>query len=74
MSNYSGKYGSIHDFIEQHKLEEKAKQLFGEGWEAENDIEQIQQLVGEGFNVQAIEPTTEREKRIDDYIIVNKRA
>jgi hypothetical protein len=72
-NNYIGNYGSIHDFIGHHKLEDKASDLFGEDWEAENDIEQIQELVGNEYTVQEIEPTTEREKRMDDYIQVTKK-
>ena len=71
--DYSDQYASIHDFIERWDLEDKAEEVFGEDWEAENDIEQIQELVGDEYIVQAIEPTTEREKRMDDYITVKKK-
>lgn len=70
--DYSDQYASIHDFIERWDLEDKAEEVFGEGWEAENDIEQIQQLVGDEYVVQAIVPKNKRQERLDDYIIVAK--
>ena len=66
----TGTYCSIHDFGEQHNLEDKADEVFGEGWEAENDVEQIKQLAGDRHAVVVEEPTTEREARADDYIEV----
>ena len=72
-SNYTGNYSSLQDFLEEFGLEDKADEVFGEGWEAENDIEQIQTLIGNEYIVQAIEPTNEREQRIDNYIEVIKR-
>jgi len=71
--NYTGNYSSLQDFLEEFGLEDKADEVFGEGWEAENDIEQIQTLIGDEYTVQAIEPTNEREQRIDNYIEVRKR-
>jgi len=70
MKNFNGRYSSIHDFISENNLQEKANEVFGEGWEAENDVEQIQELIGNDYVVGTITPTTEREKRADDYIQV----
>jgi len=72
--DYSGSYSSVHDFINKFDLEDEANEKFGEGWEAENDIEQIQELVGDDFIVKALEPTNKREERIDDYIIISKEG
>jgi hypothetical protein len=71
--DYSGEYSSVNDFIDRLDLEGEAEELFGEDWEVENDIEQIQALVGDGFIVKEIEPTSEREKRVDNYIQVIKK-
>jgi len=72
--NYAGSYSSINEFIDKNKLKTKAKKVFGKNWEAENDIEQIQELIGDRYVVRAIEPTTKREERSDDYIEVIKKA
>lgn len=69
-ADYTGTYCSIHDFIEENDLEERADELFGEGWEAEDDVEQIKQLAGNRHAVVVDVPMTEREKRRDDYIEV----
>lgn len=69
-TDYTGTYSSIHDFIEQHGLKDKANEVFGEGWEAEDDVQQIKQLAGNRHAVVVDEPETEREKRADDYIEV----
>ena len=53
------------DFIDEFGIHDKADEVLGEDWEAENDIEQIQQIVGDDFVVKAIEPTTKREERMD---------
>jgi hypothetical protein len=74
IQNYSGNYSSVCDFIDEFGLQNKANEVFGEGWEAENDIEQIQMLVGDDFVVTVIEPTSEREKRADNYIHVISRG
>jgi hypothetical protein len=70
--NYTGNYSSVHDFIDEFGLHDRADEVFGEDWEAENDIEQIQQLVGDDFIVKAVEPKTKREERMDDYIEVRR--
>lgn len=72
--NYSGNYSSVDEFVDEFDLHDKADEVFGEDWEAENDIEQIQQLVGDDFIVKAVEPTTKREERMDDYIEVIRRV
>ena len=70
--NYTGNYSSVHDFIDNFGLHDKADEVFGEDWEAECDVEQIQELVGNDFVVTTLKPTTKREERVDDYIIVSK--
>lgn len=40
-----GFYNSTDGFVITNKLEDKANECFGEGWEAEDDVEQIQQLL-----------------------------
>lgn len=72
MKNLSGNYSSIHDFINEHELEERAEELFGKDWEAENDVEQIQELAGAKYVVDVPEAKTKREQRMDDYIRVSK--
>jgi len=67
-----GNYSSVHNFIDSNNLKEKAEELFGENWEAENDVEQIQELAGDGYIVYVPEAKTEREHRLDDYIQVHK--
>ena len=69
-----GRYSSIYEFIDTNNLEQEANDLFGEGWEAENDIEQIRALAGENYYVGAIEIKTKRDERADDYIEVEKYA
>ena len=69
-----GRYSSIYDFIDTNNLEQEANDLFGEGWEAENDIEDIRALAGENYYVGAIQIKTKRDERADDYIEVEKYA
>lgn len=38
------RYFSTYGFVSQNKLEDQADKLFGKGWEAEDDVEQIQKL------------------------------
>ena len=71
--NYTGNFSSVHAFLEEFDLEDKADEVFGEGWEPENDIEQIQELLNNietGYIVKAVEEKTARDSRIDDYIQV----
>ncbi len=68
-----GSYSSIHDFIEQNKLEKEAQKVFGKNWEADNDIEQVQKLanhVSAGYVVNHIKMKTKRDFRTDNYIQV----
>jgi hypothetical protein len=74
MKNLKGRYSSIHDFISANNLEKEAEELFGKGWEAENDIEQVQELAGNNYVVHTIEVETERDKRADDYIQVISKS
>ena len=36
---------STNDFVHENKLQEKAEELFGKNWEAEFDVEQIEELL-----------------------------
>jgi len=38
------RYMSTNDFVYKNKLDKEAIELFGEGWEAEDDIDQIEKL------------------------------
>ena len=69
-----GRYSSIYDFIETNNLEQEANDLFGEGWEAEDDIEDIRALAGVNYDVGEIDYETERDERADDYIEVKRFA
>lgn len=40
----SGNYYSTNDFVSQNHLHDLADKVFGEGWEAEDDVDQIAQL------------------------------
>jgi hypothetical protein len=70
---YKGHYSSIHNFIETNSLEAEANKLFGEDWEAEDDIQQIRDLlnsIDRVYRVEPIEEITKRDFRTDDYIHV----
>lgn len=70
---YKGHYSSIHNFIETNSLKAEANELFGENWEAENDIQQIKDLldsIDRHYKVEPIEEITKRDFRADDYIHV----
>jgi len=38
------RYMSTNDFVYKNELQKQADELFGEGWEAEDDVEQIEKL------------------------------
>lgn len=38
-------YMSTNDFVHENKLQEKAEELFGKDWVAEDDVEQIEKLL-----------------------------
>ena len=38
------RYMSTNDFVYKNKLDKEAIELFGEGWESEDDIDQIEKL------------------------------
>ena len=38
------RYMSTNDFVHKNELQKQADWLFGEGWEAEDDVEQIEKL------------------------------
>jgi 5-hydroxyisourate hydrolase-like protein (transthyretin family) len=42
--DFSGNYYSTNDFVQQNGLEEEAVKVFGEDWEAEDDVDQIAEL------------------------------
>ena len=39
------RYNSTYGFVRINKLEKEADEFFGEGWEAEDDVNQIQSLI-----------------------------
>lgn len=43
--DFSGEYNSTYGFVSANKLEKEAIELFGEEWEAEDDISQIESLI-----------------------------
>lgn len=68
---YGGYYQSIHSFVSENKLENRADDVFGEGWEADCDVDQVQKLlnnIGEGYLVADM-----GEENGDDYIYVFKK-
>ena len=69
-----GRYESIYDFIETNNLEEEANRLFGQDWEADDDMEMIRELAGVNYDVGEIDYETERDERADDYIEVKRFA
>lgn len=42
--DFSDRYMSTNDFVFKNQLQKQADELFGEGWEAEDDIDQIEKL------------------------------
>ena len=73
--DYSGYYASTPSFVLENNLEKEAEKLFGKSWEADDDVNQIQELIdniGSGYDVKAIEEKTARDSRVDDYIQVIK--
>ena len=42
--DFTGRYMSTYSFVGNNKLEKKADEVFGKGWEAEDDANQIQIL------------------------------
>lgn len=66
--DYSGEYNSTYGFVWQNNLEDVAEKLFGKGWEAEDDVNQIERLIGEcggEFYVVSVAP----HKKEDDIIV-----
>tara|TARA_R110000868_G_scaffold261291_1_gene519378 strand:+ start:673 stop:1104 length:432 start_codon:yes stop_codon:yes gene_type:complete len=43
--NVEGNYYSTYDFVNQTKLSRVATKVLGKGWEAEDDVNQIQEIV-----------------------------
>ena len=66
-----GNYYSTYDFVNQTKLSRVATKVLGKGWEAEDDVNQIQEIVnslGNGkYSVVCSYPTA-----FEDDIIVTK--
>ena len=55
---YLGRYMSTHGFVGEHELEDVANEVLGLGWEAEDDVCQIQDILDaispDGFMVEHI--------------------
>jgi hypothetical protein len=55
---YLGRYMSTYDFVGEHELEDVANEVLGLGWEAEDDVCQIQDILDaispDGFMVEHI--------------------
>lgn len=47
IKKFDGEYNSTNAFVSAHNLQEVAKRLFGNDWEAEDDCSQIEQLIQE---------------------------
>jgi len=66
-----GNYYSTYDFVQKTKLSRVATKVLGKGWEAEDDVNQIQEIVnslGDGkYSVVCSYPSA-----FDDDIIVTK--
>lgn len=70
MDDYSGNYYSTNDFVGTHNLQELANRLFGMGWEAEDDVSQIQQLIesmGGGYIVTVPSDRSEWQEMMSMY-------
>lgn len=69
--NVEGNYYSTYDFVQKTKLSRVATKVLGKGWEAEDDVNQIQEIVdslGDGkYSVVCSYPSA-----FDDDIIVTK--
>jgi hypothetical protein len=66
-----GKYMSTYDFVSRNKLGTEATELFGMDWEAEDDVDQIQELIkyigGKHVYVRSIEPTRRADEDMEVY-------
>jgi hypothetical protein len=45
IQNVEGNYSSTYSFVQKNKLEKVANKLFGKGWEAEDDVNQIEEII-----------------------------
>ena len=45
MVNLNGYYNSTYGFVSDNNLEDEANKLFGTNWEAEDDVNQINELI-----------------------------
>lgn len=43
--DFSGNYYSTNDFVGANKLEKQAEKILGKGWEAEDDVNQIESII-----------------------------
>jgi len=43
--DFSGNYYSTNDFVGAHNLQKQAEKIFGKGWEAEDDVNQIENII-----------------------------
>ena len=63
-TNLCGNYYSTYDFVESNKLGKEANKCFGKNWVAEDDMNQINDLIksiGGGYNVKIAESRTQWE-------------
>ena len=71
----AGGYSSTHSFVDNNKgLDEKAEKYFGKDWEAEDDVDQIQEFIdnalGGGYEVTFHEEVGEN----DIHVYKNKKS
>lgn len=70
MSDYSGNYYSTNDFVGSHNLQELADRIFGTGWQAEDDVNQIERLIdsmGGGYIVTVPSDRSEWQDMMEQY-------
>jgi hypothetical protein len=72
--NLEGRYTSTYGFVGNNGLEKHAEMTFGKNWEAEDDVEQIQQLCDyieyERYQVDCIETRDEEDiivREVDNW-------
>lgn len=70
MKKFDGDYNSTNDFVATNNLEKLANKLFGKGWEAEDDCEQISELIEEETNNSRFYVIKVDDNKNEDDIIV----
>jgi hypothetical protein len=63
-----GYYNSTYGFVEQNNLEVEASKCFGENWEAEDDVNQIDELL-KFLNIEHFEVSLIEGKDEDDILV-----